>query len=171
MCNRPQVYSTPDQDPNLSDYERHQLEQERKAQYLLNSKEESESFSKKLIKVPPKFSFKIVMTSAPVWASLVSKFAYGSLSDCPASIHNHSSTTMIITIDHDCSLPGFGYYVITIKLPDYLSEIFHVPIKENGLYSAAPFAGVLISKLICLKLSDIVIGWNVMSLTNVRKLL
>ena len=65
----------------------------------------------------------------------------------------------------------FGYYVITIKLPEYLSEIFHVSIKENGLYSAAPFVGILISKLICLKLSEMIIGWHVMTLTNVRKLL
>ena len=46
-----------------------------------------------------------------------------------------------------------------------------MPIKENGLYSAAPFVGILISKLFCLKMSTMLINWNVMSLTNVRKLL
>ena len=45
-----------------------------------------------------------------------------------------------------------------------------MPIKENGLYSAAPFAGILISKVLCLKLSDLLINMQVMSLTNVRKL-
>lgn len=45
-----------------------------------------------------------------------------------------------------------------------------MPIKENGLYSAAPFLGILLSKMLCLKLSDILINLNIMSLTNVRKL-
>ena len=124
----------------MSDFERNLFEQERLAEYLLDAKEQSSC--KKLIKVPPKFRFKTILTSAPVWASLVSKFAY-----------------------------GLGYYIITTKLPDYLSEVFHVPIKTNGLYSATPFVGILISKLFCLKMSDLMIRWNVMSLTNVRKFL
>lgn len=61
--------------------------------------------------------------------------------------------------------------VIVTKIPDYLSEVFNMQIKENGLYSAAPFLGILISKSLCLKLSDWLIGWNRLSLTNVRKFL
>ena len=61
--------------------------------------------------------------------------------------------------------------VITTKIPEYLNGVFHMPIRENGLYSAAPFLGILISKSACLKLSDMLIACNIMSLTNVRKFL
>lgn len=74
-----QVHSTPEDDPYLSQYERRLFEQERRAEFLRNSMRvqlESDS-SKKLVKVPPKFRFKTVLTSGPVWASLVCKFATG----------------------------------------------------------------------------------------------
>ena len=103
---------------------------------------EADESSDDLIVVPPKFSARAVFTSAPVWASLVVKFS-----------------------------SGLGYYVLVTKMPEFLSELFHVDIKDNGLYSASPFLGILISKTLCLKLSDWLIAWNKLSLTNVRKFL
>lgn len=50
-----------------------------------------------------------------------------------------------------------------------MKEVFHLPIDKNGIYSAAPFLGILLSKILCLKLSNLLINMNVMSLTNVRK--
>ena len=139
------VHSVPEQDPYLSEYEKRKFERERKAEYLQeseNSNEPQESDgTKKLVKVPPKFRFKTVLTSGPVWASLVCKFAF-----------------------------SLGYFVVTTKIPEYLSEVFHLSLKDNGLYSAAPFLGIFISKVLCLKLSDMLINMRVMSLTNVRKL-
>lgn len=85
-----QVHSAPEDDPYLSKYERRLVDQERRAEFLRNSMRvqlESDS-SKKLVKVPPKFRFKTVLSSGPVWASLVCKFA-----------------------------TGLGYYTITTKIP------------------------------------------------------
>lgn len=93
-----QVYSSPDKDPNLSDYERDLVEQERKAEYGLDAQvsmfaqcsaiNEEDGSMEALIVVPPKFSFKTILSSGPVWASLINKFS-----------------------------SGLGYYVITTKIP------------------------------------------------------
>lgn len=80
------IYSKPETDPHLSDYERNLFELERKAEYRLEAEESSEQ----LVVIPPKFSFKTIFTSAPVWASLVTKFS-----------------------------SGLGYYVITTKIPGW----------------------------------------------------
>lgn len=83
-----QVYSSPDKDPHLSDYERDLFEQERKAEYGLDAQcsmfnaqcsafNEEEGSMEALVVVPPKFSFKTILSSGPVWASLVNKFSSG----------------------------------------------------------------------------------------------
>ena len=58
------VYSTPDEDPHLSDYEKTMIEIDRMAEYA------NQDLSKKnMIKIPPKFDWKIILTSKPVIAS------------------------------------------------------------------------------------------------------
>ena len=57
------IYSKPEEDPNLSDFERQLIENERVIEYS------KEDFSKNLIKVPPKFDWKIILTSKVVLAS------------------------------------------------------------------------------------------------------
>lgn len=58
------VYSRPDDDPNLSEYERKLAETERTAEYA------NQDLSKKnMLKIAPKFDWKVVLTSKPVLAS------------------------------------------------------------------------------------------------------
>lgn len=58
------IYSRPENDPHLSDYERDLIKQERKAEIF-----DDISLNGNVIKVPPKLSFKILLTSRAVWAS------------------------------------------------------------------------------------------------------
>lgn len=58
------VYSKPEDDPNLSDFERELLKVEQKTEYA------NQDLSKKnMIKIPPKFNWRVVLTSKPVIAS------------------------------------------------------------------------------------------------------
>ena len=136
------VYSKPEDDPNLSDYERQLMQREQIEKKRNNDDDfnDDDNQTKKLIKVAAKFNFKTVLTSKVVWADLITK-----------------------------STSGLGYFIIATKVPDYLSKVFNVPIRDNGFYSALPFLAILIAKLMCLKLSDFLINLNVMSLTSVRK--
>ena len=57
------VYSTPEEDPQLSEYERNLIEIERRDEYA------NQTISKNMKKIPPKFNWKIILTSKPVIAS------------------------------------------------------------------------------------------------------
>lgn len=57
------VYSTPEDDPHLSEYEKNLIEMERKAEYA------NQNISKNMKKISPKFDWKIILTSKPVIAS------------------------------------------------------------------------------------------------------
>lgn len=63
----------------------------------------------------------------------------------------------------------FGYYVITVKMPAFLEEVFSIPISENGLLCALSFAGVMLSKIMCIPLAGYLRNKQLMSLTNLRK--
>ena len=65
---------------------------------------------------------------------------------------------------------GVGYYVITTKIPQYFHDVFDVPINSNGAFTALTIVGILISRLICLKLSSYLVNLNLMSLTKLRKM-
>lgn len=66
------VYSNPDSDPNLSEYERRLVDEERKTEYL------EQDFSKSnLIKIPPQLNWKILLFSPAVLASACAKSAVG----------------------------------------------------------------------------------------------
>lgn len=58
------VYSTPEDDPYLTDYERKLIENERIIEY-----ENQDLKDKNMIKIPPKLDYKILFTSKPVIAS------------------------------------------------------------------------------------------------------
>jgi len=128
------VYSDPSQNSRVSNYERKLLEQSKTIEHS------KEDFSKKWVRVPPKLSYKKVLTSAPVWASCIAKFT-----------------------------SNFGYYLLALKMSSFLKEVYDVPLAKNGLLSAAQYGGVLLSKLICLKLAGYLQKKNLMSLTNLRK--
>lgn len=128
------VYSTPAENPRLSNYERKLLEQSKAVE------QSKDDFSKKWVKVPPKFSLKKILTSGPVWASCIAKFT-----------------------------SNFGYYLLALKMSSYLKEVFDVPLAQNGLLSASPYLGVMTSKIICLKLARYLQKKELMSLTNLRK--
>lgn len=55
-------------------------------------------------------------------------------------------------------------------MPAYFHDIFDVPMKSNGAFTALTVAGSLASKTLCLKLSSYVLRWKSMSLTTVRKI-
>ena len=57
------VYSEPDDDPNLSDFERQLIKKDKMIEYS------KEDFSKNLIKIPPKLEWKTILTSKVVIAS------------------------------------------------------------------------------------------------------
>lgn len=67
------VSSKPEDDPNLSDFERNLIRQERKIKY---QKQLSSILSTSaLIKVPPKLNYRQILTSEVVWASCIAKSA------------------------------------------------------------------------------------------------
>ena len=58
------VYSTPNEDPHLSEYEKTLIQMETMAEYA------NQDLSKRhMIKIPPKFNWKTILTSGPVIAS------------------------------------------------------------------------------------------------------
>ena len=129
-------YSSPDSDPYLSDYERNLIEKERIEEYS------REDFSKlKLIKITPKLSFKKLLTSKPVIASLFAKMAV-----------------------------GFGYYVVTIKMPGYLNDIFNMPPEQTGIYTSIAEGCCFAVKLLCIALAALLANVKRISLTNIRKI-
>lgn len=60
------VFSRPEDDPSLSDYERKMIESERKK---ANSTNHELSKNENLVKVPPKLNWAVILTSGPVIAS------------------------------------------------------------------------------------------------------
>lgn len=54
-------------------------------------------------------------------------------------------------------------------MSSFLKEVYNVPLAQNGLLSSAQYGGVLLSKLMCLKLAGYLQKKNLMSLTNLRK--
>lgn len=54
-------------------------------------------------------------------------------------------------------------------MSSFLKEVYNVPLAQNGFLSGAQYGGVLLSKLICLKLAGYLQKKNLMSLTNLRK--
>ena len=58
------VHSRPEDDPNLSDYERKLVEAERATEYA-----NQDLTKKNMVKIVPKFNWKVVLTSKPVIAS------------------------------------------------------------------------------------------------------
>lgn len=55
-------------------------------------------------------------------------------------------------------------------MPAYFHDVFGVPMKSNGVFTALAVAGSLASKSLCLKLSAYVMNWRSMSLTTIRKI-
>lgn len=66
------VYSSPDSDPYLSQYEKKLVEEERKNEY-----QNLDHSDTKMIKIPPKLTWKILLLSPPVLASACAKCAIG----------------------------------------------------------------------------------------------
>lgn len=67
------VSSKPEDEPNLSEYERNLIQQERKIKY---QKQLSSMLStNSLIKIPPKLDYKQILTSPVVWSSCIAKSA------------------------------------------------------------------------------------------------
>ena len=54
-------------------------------------------------------------------------------------------------------------------MPCFLEEVFSIPISENGILCALSFAGVLLSKILCIPLAGYLRNKQLMSLTNLRK--
>ena len=57
------IYSKPEDDPNLSDYEKHLIEKGKMIEYSRQNE------SNEMIKIPAKLDWKIILTSKPVIAS------------------------------------------------------------------------------------------------------
>lgn len=129
------VYSKPEDDPYLSDYEKELIENERIIEYT-----NQDFTNKNMIKKPPKLNLNI-LTSKPVIASCVAK-----------------------------SAGGLIYYMIAIKIPAYLNDVFHMSIESNGTFTALTMAGSLFGKASCFFIATYLIDLKSMSLTNLRKI-
>jgi ACS family sodium-dependent inorganic phosphate cotransporter len=98
-------------------------------------------FSRRVKRIPPTFRWGTVLTSQPVWANVVAKMT-----------------------------GYFGSYLLATKLPAYMSEVHGLPLGHNGLFCAFTFMAIIISKLICLRVSPWLESKKWVSITTQRKI-
>lgn len=67
-------------------------------------------------------------------------------------------------IGHD-----WGFFIMVTDLPKYMSDVLNFPIKENGLFSALPYAVMWIVSITTGFLGDWMITKNIMGITMSRK--
>jgi MFS transporter, ACS family, solute carrier family 17 (sodium-dependent inorganic phosphate cotransporter), other len=89
----------------------------------------------------PSTPFRAILTSVPVWAIIISQTG----------------------ID-------FGFYVMTIDLPKYLSAVLRFNVEKNGLYSSLPQVLNFFSGMGFGMLSDMCINKEYLSVRNTRRL-
>lgn len=65
----------------------------------------------------------------------------------------------------------WGFYIIVIDLSKYLSNVLHVSVRNNGLFSALPFFVMWVCSIASGTLCDYMINNGHISVTNARKLL
>ena len=89
----------------------------------------------------PPVPFKAILTSVPFYA------------------------LMIAQVGHN-----FGIFIMIIDLPKYMADVLKFSIKENGVYSALPFATMFLVGNLTGFVSDYIIHRKFISRTNARKM-
>ncbi|XP_052864741.1 sialin [Anopheles cruzii] len=121
------VFETPSEHPRISPEERNEIES------AINAA------GKK--KKPSYVPWKSIITSAPVWA---------------------------IILTHGASV--FGFFTVVNQLPTYMKNILHFNIKENGLLSSLPYFGKYAMAVISSYLADYLRKSGKLSTTATRKI-
>ncbi|XP_068144427.1 putative inorganic phosphate cotransporter [Drosophila tropicalis] len=79
-----------------------------------------------------------------------------------------SSTPFIaLLITRCCGL--WSMTILQTEIPSYLGYVLEMNIKQNALYSALPFIGMWILSYVYLLLSDLILGRQCLTLTQLRK--
>lgn len=142
-------YNNPESHPFISDKEQAYLGEELK--HLKRAKN--------LAPTP----WRSILTSPPVWA-LIAAQVYSDLIRCAYTVYDIKKS-LYLQIGHN-----WGFFIMVSDLPKYMSDVLKFSIKENGLYSALPYAVMFIVALCTGFFSDWIIAKKFLSTTNVRKL-
>lgn len=67
-------------------------------------------------------------------------------------------------IGHD-----WGFYIMVTDLPKYMNDVLHFSIKDNGIYSSAPYFVMWVVSVSTGFLSDFLIVRKFISITTARK--
>lgn len=89
----------------------------------------------------PSLPLKAVLLSGPVWAYVCTTFGYLYLQ-----------------------------YTLITELPTYLGTVLHFDIGSNGIYSALPYFGAIVTSTIAAIISDYLVKHRILRVTFVRKL-
>ncbi|UJR32077.1 hypothetical protein I4U23_019545 [Adineta vaga] len=71
-------------------------------------------------------------------------------------------------IVHTCA--NYGTYTFLTSTPKYMSEVLKFDVKSNGILSALPYVGILLSTLFASIIADRIIRKKILTITQTRKL-